>query len=118
VRNVFLFCDDGHREPVAARQVPRSREARWALRLPEVLSGRWQPDGRSGDNPGAPYVPATAPTDNGGEAFGYVSYTREHEGAEAIDFRAVADQRRRLAARAEVSNSIPDGQSMPTSGSS
>ena len=37
------------------------------------------------------YVPATAATSNGFEVFGYVSYTREHEGAEARDFRAVAD---------------------------
>jgi hypothetical protein len=39
---------------------------------------------------GRTYVPATAPSADG-EAFGYVSYTREHEGAQAIDFVAVAD---------------------------
>jgi hypothetical protein len=39
---------------------------------------------------GRTYVPATAPAD-GGEVFGYVSYTREHEGAQAIDFLATAD---------------------------
>ena len=37
------------------------------------------------------YVPATAPTANGFEVFGFVSYTREHEGAEATDFQVVAD---------------------------
>jgi hypothetical protein len=36
------------------------------------------------------YVPATALA-GGGEVFGYVSYTREHEGAQATDFAATAD---------------------------
>jgi hypothetical protein len=40
---------------------------------------------------GRTYVPATAPADEGGEWFGFVSYTREHEGAQAADFRAEAD---------------------------
>jgi hypothetical protein len=40
---------------------------------------------------GRTYVPATAPTSEGFEVFGYVSYTREHEGAQATDFEAVAD---------------------------
>ena len=40
---------------------------------------------------GRTYVPCTAPTSEGYELFGYVSYTREHEGAQAIDFKAVAD---------------------------
>jgi hypothetical protein len=39
---------------------------------------------------GRTYVPATAPA-AGGEVFGYVSYTREHEGAQATDFAASAD---------------------------
>ncbi len=39
---------------------------------------------------GRTYVPATAPA-AGGEVFGYVSYTREHEGAQATDFTAAAD---------------------------
>ena len=39
---------------------------------------------------GRTYLPATAPAD-GGEVFGYVSYTREHEGAQAADFDATAD---------------------------
>jgi hypothetical protein len=40
---------------------------------------------------GRTYMPATAPTSNGYELFGYVSFTREHEGAQAEDFAALAD---------------------------
>ena len=40
---------------------------------------------------GRTYLPASAPTSTGYELFGYVSFTREHEGAEARDFLAVAD---------------------------
>ena len=40
---------------------------------------------------GRTYVPASAPTTNGYEMFGYVSFEREHEGAEATAFEAVAD---------------------------
>jgi hypothetical protein len=40
---------------------------------------------------GRTYVPATAPTSTGLELFGFVSYTREHEGAQAVDFAAVVD---------------------------
>jgi hypothetical protein len=36
-------------------------------------------------------MPATAPTSNGYELFGFVSFTREHEGAQATDFAALAD---------------------------
>jgi hypothetical protein len=39
---------------------------------------------------GRTYVPATAPAGDG-EVFGYVSYTREHEGAQATEFVATAD---------------------------
>jgi hypothetical protein len=39
---------------------------------------------------GRTYVPATAAV-GGGELFGYVSYTREHEGAQAADFAASSD---------------------------
>jgi hypothetical protein len=48
----------------------------------------WFPDRTYG---GRTYVPAAAPTSTGFEVFGYVSYTREHEGAEATDFLAQAD---------------------------
>ena len=48
----------------------------------------WFPERTYG---GRTYVPATSTTTDGFEVFGYVSYTREHEGAEARDFEAVAD---------------------------
>jgi hypothetical protein len=48
----------------------------------------WFPDRSFG---GRTYVPATAATANGFELFGYVSYSREHEGAQATDFAAVVD---------------------------
>ena len=48
----------------------------------------WFPDRTWG---GRTYMAATAPTSEGYELFGYVSFTREHEGAEARDFEALAD---------------------------
>ena len=48
----------------------------------------WFPDRSLG---GRTYVPATCPTSTGLELFGYVSYTREHEGAQATGFQAVVD---------------------------
>ena len=48
----------------------------------------WFPDRTWG---GRTYVPATAPTSDGFELFGYVSYTREHEGAQAEAFTAAVD---------------------------
>ncbi|GAC1319474.1 MAG: hypothetical protein NVSMB25_10370 [Thermoleophilaceae bacterium] len=48
----------------------------------------WFPDRSWG---GRTYVPASAPTSSGFEVFGYVSFTREHEGAQATDFLALAD---------------------------
>jgi hypothetical protein len=40
---------------------------------------------------GRTYIPATVSTSTGYELLGYVSYTREHEGAEARDFESFAD---------------------------
>jgi hypothetical protein len=40
---------------------------------------------------GRTYVPASATTTNGYELFGYVSFAREHDGAEARDFASYAD---------------------------
>jgi hypothetical protein len=71
---------------------------RWGEALAEHFAGAaetdvdpasiaWFPD-RTWN--GRTYVPATAPVE-GGEIFGYVSYTREHEGAQAADFSASAD---------------------------
>jgi hypothetical protein len=48
----------------------------------------WFPDRTYG---GRTYVPATSSTSNGFELFGYVSFHRDHEGAEARDFEAYAD---------------------------
>jgi hypothetical protein len=56
--------------------------------LGDALEVSWFPDRTWG---GRTYVPATAPTAEGYELFGYVSYTREHEGAQAADFKAVVD---------------------------
>lgn len=69
---------------------------RWAEALAEQFTAAaetpigeisWFPDRTWA---GRTYVPATAPAE-GGEVFGYVSYTREHEGAQAADFDATAD---------------------------
>lgn len=40
---------------------------------------------------GRTYVPATSVTSEGFELFGYVSFTREHEGAQAETFEAAVD---------------------------
>ena len=56
--------------------------------LGEAGEVTWFPDRTWG---GRTYVPATAPTSTGFELFGYVSYTREHEGAQAADFTAAVD---------------------------
>jgi len=48
----------------------------------------WFPDRTWG---GRTYVPATATTSEGFELFGFVSYTREHEGAQAETFEAVVE---------------------------
>ncbi len=48
----------------------------------------WFPDRTWG---GRTFVPATSMTSNGYELFGYVSFRRDHEGAEARDFEAYAD---------------------------
>jgi hypothetical protein len=48
----------------------------------------WFPDRTLG---GRTYVPGTSITSTGLELFGYVSFTREHQGAEAGGFQAWAD---------------------------
>jgi hypothetical protein len=48
----------------------------------------WFPDRTIG---GRTFVPGTAPTGEGGELFGFVSYTREHDGAQAEAFHAIVD---------------------------
>jgi hypothetical protein len=56
--------------------------------LGEPAGITWFPDRTLG---GRTYVPATAPTSSGLELFGYVSYSRAHEGAHATDFQATVD---------------------------
>ena len=93
--------------PPVARQVPMCAAeppqeplpyGRWAEALGERFAAAaeeeielgeiaWFPD-RTWN--GRTYVPATAPSAEG-EVFGYVSYTREHEGAQAGEFSATAD---------------------------
>ena len=43
---------------------------------------------------GRTYLPVTAPAADGGELFGYVSWRREHEGAQAADFEAAGELHR------------------------
>ena len=70
----------------------RFHEAARALESEEDLGEPgevvWFPDRTWG---GRTYVPATASTSTGFELFGYVSYTREHEGAQAEAFTASVD---------------------------
>jgi hypothetical protein len=78
---------------------------RWAEALAERFREacrRIEPDDELGE-PGEPswfpdrtlagrtYVPAAAPTSHGYELYGFVSFTREHEGAEARELEAFAD---------------------------
>jgi hypothetical protein len=88
-RQVPLFASEPPQEPLPY--------GRWAEALAEHFEGAaeagigeisWFPDRTWA---GRTYVPATAPADGGGEVFGYVSYTREHEGAPALEFTAEAD---------------------------
>jgi hypothetical protein len=58
------------------------------VELGEAGEISWFPDRTWG---GRTYVPATSVTTDGYELFGYVSYTREHEGAQATDFTALVD---------------------------
>ena len=83
-----MFAAEASQEPLPY--------GRWAEALGEEFAAvaetsigdiSWFPDRTWA---GRTYVPATAPAD-GGEIFGYVSYTREHEGAEATTFQAAAD---------------------------
>jgi hypothetical protein len=89
VRQIPLFAAEPPHEPLPY--------GRWGEALAEHFVARcesgigeitWFPDRTWG---GRTYVPATAPGDDGGEWFGFVSYMREHEGAQATDFVAEAD---------------------------
>jgi hypothetical protein len=96
-RQVPLFAAEPPQEPLpygrwAEALGDRFREAVGAIDADEDLGEpgeiSWFPDRSYG---GRTYVPATASTSNGYELFGYVSFAREHEGAEATDFDARAD---------------------------
>ena len=89
VRPIPLFAAEPSQEPLPY--------GRWGEALTEHFAARcetpigdvsWFPDRTWA---GRTYVPATAPAEAGGEWFGFVSYTREHEGAQATDFVAEAD---------------------------
>lgn len=89
IRQIPLFAAEPPQEPLPY--------GRWGEALAEQFTAAcetatgeitWFPD-RTWN--GRTYVPAGAPAEGGGEWFGYVSYTREHEGAQATDFSAEAE---------------------------
>jgi hypothetical protein len=89
-RQVPLFAAEPPQEPLPYGRWGEALGAQFeAVAEEEIDIGSivWFPD-RTWQ--GRTFVPATAPSGEG-EVFGYVSYTREHEGAQAADFRAVAD---------------------------
>jgi hypothetical protein len=96
-RQIPRFIAEPPREPLpygrwAAALAERFHEACRGIEAEDDLGEpgdiSWFPDRTYG---GRTYVPGTAPTSTGFELFGYVSYTREHEGAEARDFACAAD---------------------------
>jgi hypothetical protein len=85
-----MFAAEPPQEPLPYGRWAEALGEHFAEAAPEeidVSQIAWFPD-RTWN--GRTYVPATAPAGEG-EVFGYVSYTREHEGAQATDFKAVAD---------------------------
>ena len=85
-----MFAAEPPQEPLPYGRWAEALGERFAAAAAEeidIAQIAWFPD-RTWN--GRTYVPATAPT-AGGEVFGYVSYTREHEGAEAAAFVATAD---------------------------
>ena len=88
-RQVPLFAAEPPQEPLPYGRWGEALGDQFAAAAEEEIdltTIAWFPD-RTWS--GRTYVPATAPFGDG-EMFGYVSYTREHEGAQAMDFRAVA----------------------------
>jgi hypothetical protein len=89
-RQVPMFAAEPPQEPLPYGRWAEALGEQFAEAAEEEIdtgSITWFPD-RTWS--GRTYVPATAPSSDG-EVFGYVSYTREHEGAQAMDFRATAD---------------------------
>ena len=88
-RQVPLFAAEPPQEPLPYGRWEDALYERFSTAAEtEIGAVNWFPDRTFA---GRTYVPATAPVEDGGEVFGFVSYTREHEGAEALDFEAVAD---------------------------
>jgi hypothetical protein len=88
-RQIPLFAAEPPQEPLPYGRWAEALGERFAAAADTDIGAiSWFPDRTFAERT---YVPATAPTSDGGEAFGYVSYTREHEGAEATGFEAVAD---------------------------
>ena len=97
VRPIPMFAAEPPQEPLPYGRWAEALGERFLAAAGEVETDEqlgepgeitWFPDRTWG---GRTYVPATAPTSEGYELFGYVSYTREHEGAQAADFAAVID---------------------------
>jgi hypothetical protein len=87
-----MFAAESPQEPLPYGRWAEALGEQFAAAAPdgvEVAAGDvvWFPE-RTWN--GRTYVPATVSA-GGGEVFGYVSYTREHEGAQATDFAASAD---------------------------
>jgi hypothetical protein len=88
-RQVPLFAAEPPQEPLPYGRWAEALRERFAAAAEAAIGDvTWFPDRTFA---GRTYVPATAPAEDGGEFFGYVSYTREHEGAEATHFEAIAD---------------------------
>jgi hypothetical protein len=89
-RQVPMFAAEPPQEPLPYGRWAEALGEQFAAAAEEEIDTSaiaWFPD-RTWN--GRTYVPATVPSGDG-EVFGYVSYTREHEGAQAMDFQAVAD---------------------------
>jgi hypothetical protein len=89
-RQVPMFAAEPPQEPLPYGRWAEALGEQFASATEEdvdIESIAWFPDRTWA---GRTYVPATVPSGEG-EVFGYVSYTREHEGAQATDFQAVAD---------------------------
>ena len=91
-RPIPLFAAEPPQEPLPYGRWAEALAERFDEPPRETRDRRrscWFPDRTWG---GRTYVPATAPPSGGFEVFGYVSYTREHEGAAGRrTSRAVAD---------------------------
>ncbi len=83
-----MFAAEPPQEPLPYGRWAETLAERFLAAADEEPTGElaWFPDRSFG---GRTYVPVTAPTDEG-EVCGYVSYRREHEGAQATDFTADA----------------------------